>query len=717
MNETKKANKNTSAVPALLIAGGACALLPSAPHALELGTLEVQSTLGQPLRASVAYALNSGEQLNKDCVSLRTGVSDNGLHYLSRARITVTDSAILFASETPIKEPMLAMQVSVSCPYTARLARGYTLMIDPARPEPAAALASVRRSPAPAAARVSRTAAPAAAPRRSPADESPIASGSRYQVQPGDSLSAIVMRIPDRSTGLSRSMQAIFTVNPHAFIDGDRNLLKAGAWLDVPDLRRAAADLPAAKPEPTHEAPVAGSEAVVEETTATSRPVYEPPAVDTDFDSGFTPSPDEIATPLESEPPVMEPEATAEAAVVDELRPGDVFIGSDSPFVSPIDSGDGPSDELAIGEGNDAAPDRAVPIVVTRSGDAATVTSENSWSWLLWLGGAGLAIIVALAIFGRRIRNRFGRTPAGAFAQPAEERRAPNVEQPRSVVSDVDFDFEVPTSSMQPISLDADLGEGTGLSEGSDIDVAQDFGFSASGDAAGEMDMELPEYAAEPAGGGPTTEVIPPQRADESSILESEIPPDDEASGEYDLSMIVDATKQSLDQTNVTAKDLHAVQIGASAADADDYTLNKEVDYQILEQDYEEEFTQTQALNEEIAKAALELAASMDADEREAETAEVPAVDPAEFDTGITREMPANDDSVDATSELTSRLPFSEAAGEDDEQLSDLDDTGVNEELAMPGDEATAEMPAAQNDPTVDMDVEGGRVDTKKSVG
>ena len=135
---SKKSNKN-NIVPALLIAGGACGMLPSTLAAFELGQLQVRSTLGQPLRASIAYALNPNEELHNFCISLRSGVADDGLQYLSRARITLTDTDIVFTSELPMREPMLAMQVSVSCPYTAHLARRYTLMIDPAeRPRPGA---------------------------------------------------------------------------------------------------------------------------------------------------------------------------------------------------------------------------------------------------------------------------------------------------------------------------------------------------------------------------------------------------------------------------------------------------------------------------------------------------------------------------------------------------------------------------------------------------
>jgi len=98
--------------------------------------------------------------------------------------------------------------------------------------------------------------------------------------------------------------------------------------------------------------------------------------------------------------------------------------------------------------------------------------------------------------------------------------------------------------SSQSISLDADLDAGTGLQNVTDVDVAQDFGFSAS--TTGEVesavesvvDLELPEEAPEEPEKLPT-DIIPPNHRIEDSILI-------DASAEYDLSMIVDATKQAL---------------------------------------------------------------------------------------------------------------------------------------------------------------------------
>jgi hypothetical protein len=102
------------------------------------------------------------------------------------------------------------------------------------------------------------------------------------------------------------------------------------------------------------------------------------------------------------------------------------------------------------------------------------------------------------------------------------------------------------------------------------------------------------------------------------------------------------------------------------------YTINKEVDFQVLEQDYEDELTATQALNEEITRAAAELVAAQkrqDIPEDDA-TTEMPLATVTELD--ITAQMPIQNDAI-----------------------SDPDATGVNEAIAAndADDDETAEMP------------------------
>jgi hypothetical protein len=133
-----------------------------------------------------------------------------------------------------------------------------------------------------------------------------------------------------------------------------------------------------------------------------------------------------------------------------------------------------------------------------------------------------------------------------------------------------------------------------------------------------------------------------------------------------------------------TTKDLQAVLVEIdNITESEDSTLCQEVDYKDLEQDYENELTATQALDEDIARAATELAVRMD---------------------------------NDATSKSTAELPKNTAARIDDS--SDLDSTSIQKgptmEMPIADIDATVVVPANDDDVMVDMLVESGRIDTKK---
>lgn len=717
-----KRRTNKQILPALAAVGGACGLAAAPASALELGEIRVDSALGEPLRASIAYALAPNEQMFDFCIFLKPGLTANGMPVISNARVTITGNAIVLNGRIPIKEPLLAMQLSVNCPYTAHLARDYTLMIDPPLPsEGERAVLSAERPPLtpvqtstvtasdiPVATR--RTAArPTPAPRRTtrrPQDETPISARSRYLVQPGDSLSQIVARIEDRSIPLWPAVNAIFAANPDAFVNNDPNLLKAGSWLDIPDLRDAAAATPLAASRPAAQAvtqppatttaypgaalavsetaieaevpaepaePAAAAEAV-ETAQARPQPIVESIA-EPELIAEVTEAPAEAV-----EPPEVATEATPQ------LRPGDFVIGTDNPFVVPLGSDDAVID---IPDSEISGPQLAQPV------PSVAVSNENEggisagWAWLLWLGGAGLAMILGLFLFGRQLREYFGAVPAGVAAVP--QRRSDDPQPRPTTIADVDYNFDATTITGHKISLDADLRDGTGLQENDDMDVAQDFAFSAT---ESEIDMEIPELPVEEEE-LPATDVLPAQSNAEETILDSEVLPSDKAAedgeaeddDDYSVSMNVDATKQILDDNTATAKDLQAVMVDTSADitidETGEYSLSRSAEYQILEQDYEEELTATQALNKEIEEAARALAEQMEEAEGGDKTAEMP-----------TPQDP------DMTAELTANL---KAPGD-----------AENEEFANSGavPDLMVEMPESDGDAT--LDVESPMIESEK---
>ena len=714
MNSSSKNNKNKSKrqnsmernklLPTLIAAGSACSLVAGPAGAMELGELQVESALGQPLRASIAYALNPNEQIGDFCIFLKPGTAESGLTYLSRATVSVGTSSIVFSGSAPIREPMLAMHVSVDCPYTARLAREYTLMFSPAAPTEAAA--TLR--PAPVVAQAPAAAVTRERPqrRRVPVNSAPIAELT-YEVQRGDTLSEIASRISDRKISLWPAVNAIFAANPEAFVDNDVNRLKAGSVLRIPDAVHDATATVAQSSSTVSAAPTAISRA------------YE--GIDVSASTADQSSGADDSSVLDS----ATAQATAAADIAETAASQEAdgaAANDDNPFVTTTGTtattAANPA-EVVIPDTQVAEPVRPAPVVV--SGSSQGAESGSSWNWLFWLGGAGLALIAALLLFGRRIRGRMAPTPIRAFDEidDADEQTIVN----EDISSGVDHHYDESAIEEVTMSLDADLGLGTGLQPGPNIVGPGEGATIEDSNTAPQIQLTIP-----PEDASDRTDIIPALGTGENTILESEIPPSDET-GEYDLSMIVDATKQAIGDMEHTAMDLMAVpRDSQDEADGTDvYTLSKEVDYKILEQDYEEELTQTQALNAEIAQAALELAEHMDAEDSiVVETAEVPTVnEEITLEGGATAEVPAlelDDSLLGATSEMpvveaedpdaTAEVPL---AGVDDLDLDETQEAPLSKEdrdmLDATSDMLVFDDPAVELEATTEMPLVEAKAD------
>ncbi len=634
MNDSKK-----TLLPALFAMGTGLAVQPAA--AIELGEINVQSTLGQPLRASIAYALGPNEQLANYCVTLKPGLSNGGLPAITSANISVANGIILLTGRFVVREPLMSLRLDVACPYTPNLSREYMLFIDPAAPIRAAVAAQPAAQPAAAAEPAPATAVtrPAAQPtpqpavrpaaRRAPASRAPIDAAATYRVQPGDSLSQIAERIENRPVGLWQAVGQIFEANPDAFIDNDPNKLKAGSLLVMPDFAvRDAAPTFAAKPAVETRTP-----APVEATPAPQVEPIEPvPLAEVDDTA------------------VLEPAIPAGET----LEPGDVVLDVENPFVGSAEPEIGlPDTEL---EATTPASSPNVPVATIVQPERSEPASTN---WLLWLVGGGIALIVGLLMFGRRGRD-LGDPEAVATAASHPMRRSSDSAEVEALPEDDD-----PTE--ENLALDADLAIGSGLSAGTEVEVDHDFGYE-SGDTKLDLEFPLEDEAAKLR----STDALPAPKREEDLVVDEEVLPDNT---DYDMSVIMDAT-QVPDHEAVTERDLRAVEVDAdSDDDTAGYTVNQEIDYQILEQDYEDELTATQALNKEIEKAAAELAERLGGNAGDGDkTADLKLATVTALDVGARRD--------------------------EDDDISDLDDTGVNEELTaeMPGDEQTVEMPPGGDD-------------------
>lgn len=622
--------------------GSSLAVFPA--NALELGNLTVHSRLGQPLRASIAYALAPNEQLDDYCVKMQPGPSVSGLPGFGAATISVASGVIMLTGNTPVREPMVSAHVVVNCPYSANLSREYLFFIDPftspyeqaAVTQQVVTVAETVAKPVAQAAAAPPVAAsrPTARTTELPAEQD-ISKGTQYQVQRGDLLSEIAQRIENRPVGLWPAVNAIFAANPDAFLNNDPNQLKAGSWLSIPDFNGVAATI---VPAQTVTAPgdvpavdvAAGSMAGVIDAVYGNAEPYEPEALADD-------------APMQV---ILDDLVDTSASKVG-LKPGDIIL--DAEIEAPTTTSTSPKVPTAI---------------ISTSTSTGNRAASFSWfAWFAWLVGGGLALIIGLAVFGRRLRQIPETAPDAAMEpnqRPFSDTQTTDTQNIQNLGVDYDISDESPTQ--ENLILDADLIIGTGLSTGSDSDISQDFGFAATT----ELDIELPF---EPiASAIDQTDMLPPLRRDEHSILDSEILPDDD---DYDMSVIVDATKVPRPE-EITKRDLKAVRL-----DLDDesmivpnYTISKQVDYQVLEQDYEDEMTATQALNEEIARVANELAARLE----------------EHTDDGVTTAMLlASVTELDVTAQMRAQ----------NDDLSDLDDTGVNEAITVntAAVEETVEMP------------------------
>jgi hypothetical protein len=702
-------------LPALVALGGSCGFLAGPAFGLELGELQVQSSLGQPLRASVAYALQPNEQIHDYCIYLKPGFDANGLPSVSNAAITASDGTIRITGRTAIREPLLSLQLTVDCPRSAHLRRDYSVFIDPRLPshETVAAAATAPAVSRRAVASPQIAAVERAAPSRRPAVRQPVhesarepirASGS-YRVQPGDSLSGIAARISGRSVGIWPAVDALFAANPDAFIDNDRNLLRADAVLLIPDAilaPQATAAIRSAAGAPVTSG--ANAPAQLPVAAADSGRVAIPQSADAGVSSASVTAIGGAA--IESSAVPAQAEHGAE-------QPAQGLAGPDGPFKAPLEANAAVSDAASF-----AAPVETVPPASVEESAAAPVdrssarAGSDSRSWLIWLGGSGIALIVALLLFGRRLKARF--LPAPGSANAVARRRTDADNDDTDVALALGLPSQETATVARMVSLDADLEDGSGFHYGGDVDVAQDFGFSEDSGQFGNSSGNALHSAAAGAARGRIPDVPLRGRMGEATILVSETPPQHDDSGEYKVSMIVDATKQVGEDADTT-KDLRAIEVDADEDTvSEEYTVNKDIDYSILEQDYEDEFSATQALNAEIARAACALSKQFGKNEMGDTLAD-------------TTNEKMNDSVSDAFSEAfiaasddeTSLLPYSGDSSADDEttalpaaaaeRLRDtshlaisstmsLDDT-ANEEIAL-------EVPAADNDSTVEVQAE-----------
>ncbi len=250
----------------------AAALMLAAPAAwsLGLGRIQVQSALGEALRAEIDVTSMSPEE----AANLRVRVAPPesykaaGVDYnavLPGTQVELLRRAdgrayLKLSSDRGVQEPFVDVILELNW-STGRLVREYTMLFDPpvvARaplPAPAVSTSPVMSAatPVPGAAprvgdRRSAPARPAAEPRETRAAGKPVTGADsradEYKVRVGDSLSKIATQTQRPGVSLDQMLVSLYRGNPQAFLDNNMNRLKSGVVLAVPSAETAGSVTP-----------------------------------------------------------------------------------------------------------------------------------------------------------------------------------------------------------------------------------------------------------------------------------------------------------------------------------------------------------------------------------------------------------------------------------------------------------------------------------------
>lgn len=225
-----------------------------------MGEIRWYSTLNEPLNAEIDVLFVDPLMLHDYSVAivpdqgyLESGAAMNAIVSGLRTELVAESGGrvkILLRSRGPVREPFLSFRVVLSAP-DVRLLRDYNVLLDP----PGMAGVEQWRAPfepelkvsdfQPAVATqpvASEVEAAVARPVDLP-NISDAATGQYGPTQPGDTLWAIASSVRrGQRVDIPQMVDLLYQANPHAFIRGDRDLLKLGVMLQIPALAEGAAD-------------------------------------------------------------------------------------------------------------------------------------------------------------------------------------------------------------------------------------------------------------------------------------------------------------------------------------------------------------------------------------------------------------------------------------------------------------------------------------------
>ncbi|KWX44366.1 pilus assembly protein FimV [Pseudomonas aeruginosa] len=216
-------------------------LLAGQASALGVGDITLHSALNQPLDADIEL-LDVGD-LGADEIEVRLAGADvfaaagvERLQFLNELRFSPVlqgrgGNRIHVSSSRPVQEPYLNFLVEVARP-NGRIVREFTVLLDPLGYTPRM-LPAARSGIEPQ--RQSSTPVPAPRSAAVVVDLALLEPGDEYLARPSDNLWAISGRLRGAGNAdRAQLMEALYQLNPQAFVNADRHRLKAGARLRLP---------------------------------------------------------------------------------------------------------------------------------------------------------------------------------------------------------------------------------------------------------------------------------------------------------------------------------------------------------------------------------------------------------------------------------------------------------------------------------------------------
>ncbi|MEY4505859.1 MAG: hypothetical protein RL297_437 [Pseudomonadota bacterium] len=212
-------------------------LAPMAAGSVSLGTVRVQSTIGEPLKADLSLGQLTDEEMSSIQASLAplsvyrsAGINPNPI--LNNIQIGVDASTpsnvlIKFTSSNPINEPSLNMLLEIKW-ASGKMLRNYTLFLNPATPIiPSPSLESTV------------TITPVVNESTAVEPKTQYPNPQRLSVSRGDTAVGLAMSNLPASVSLDQMLQAILRNNPHAFEANNINRLRADTILNLPSAEEA----------------------------------------------------------------------------------------------------------------------------------------------------------------------------------------------------------------------------------------------------------------------------------------------------------------------------------------------------------------------------------------------------------------------------------------------------------------------------------------------